>query len=291
MKRFSINEVSTFHWTFEEDVARYRTFGFGGIGLWRHKLSDYCDQTIAELVRRSGLAVSSVQWAGGFTGYDGLSFEEAIDDAESAIRLASILNAGCLIVHPGSLGGHTRSHSQRLLASALRKLVPVARDFGVRLALEPMPSNSSRDFTFLNSLETALSFCRDYSPQELGIVVDLFHLGSQASARSTIAEHFERVALVQLSDRSGSASAMGDSRCLLGRGTVRLPEWFAFFESRRYRGLYEVELYGTELYEVDPFDVLEHVVKNVPRYLVPDPSAACPPAPRWATSPGERFSA
>ncbi len=265
MKRFSINEVTTFHWSFEEDVARYRTYGFGGIGLWRHKLSDYCEQAIAGHLRHQGLQVSSLQWAGGFTGSEGLSFDEAVDDAESAIRLGSIVNTGCVIIHPGATNGHTRNHAYRLLATALEQLVPVAHDFGVRLALEPMQPGWAQTFTYLDSIELALAFCRGYPADELGIVFDLFHFGASQQAKAVLAENFDRVALVQLADQSLGDGGLTGDRCLPGSGSLQLADWNHFFESRGYHGLYEVELFGTEFYDVNPFETLDRLVQDMPR--------------------------
>jgi sugar phosphate isomerase/epimerase len=255
MHRIAINEVSTFRWSFGEDVARYRVYGFGGIGLWRHKVSDFCEQTIAEQIRRHQLQVSSLQWAGGFTGNEGLTFSEAIEDAEAAIRLASIVHAGCLIVHAGGQAGHTRNHAHRLFTAALREIVPIARDYGVRLAIEPMERPLGRDFTFIHDVATALEICSEFAPHEVGIVFDLFHFGYDRTQRKVLSERPDRIALVQLADRK--SLDVCPSRCPLGQGIIPIREWIQHFQNTGYRGLFEIELFGTEFYEVDPFHVLD----------------------------------
>ena len=40
LARCAMSEVTTFDWTFEEDVAGYAEAGFGAIGLWQNKLTD-----------------------------------------------------------------------------------------------------------------------------------------------------------------------------------------------------------------------------------------------------------
>ena len=60
MPRLSINEVTTYRWSFEEDVQNYRNAGIDGIAVWRQKLSDYGESKGAELLRESGLTVSSL---------------------------------------------------------------------------------------------------------------------------------------------------------------------------------------------------------------------------------------
>ena len=92
MAGLSVNEITTYRWTFDQDVARYRAAGIEAIGVWRQKLADYGEERGIELLRESGLNVSNLLWAGGFTGSDGHSYEESIEDAREAIRLARLLS-------------------------------------------------------------------------------------------------------------------------------------------------------------------------------------------------------
>ena len=41
MARLSINEMTTYRWSFEEDVVQLRAAGIPAIGVWRQKLADY----------------------------------------------------------------------------------------------------------------------------------------------------------------------------------------------------------------------------------------------------------
>ncbi|HIQ20312.1 MAG TPA: sugar phosphate isomerase/epimerase, partial [Planctomycetes bacterium] len=50
MAQLSVNETTTFRWSFEEDVAHYAAAGIPSIGIWRHKLSDYGHQRGLELL-------------------------------------------------------------------------------------------------------------------------------------------------------------------------------------------------------------------------------------------------
>ena len=74
MAELSINEMTTFRWTFDEDVANYAAAGVRAIGVWRQKLADYGEERGIELLRDSGLRVSNLLWAGGLSGWDGRNF-------------------------------------------------------------------------------------------------------------------------------------------------------------------------------------------------------------------------
>ena len=104
MATLSMNETTTFRWSFEEDVARYAAAGIPAMGVWRQKLSDCGQGRGLELLARSGLKVSHLLWAGGFTGSDGRSYRESVEDAAEALRTAAALGTGCLVVYSGARG-------------------------------------------------------------------------------------------------------------------------------------------------------------------------------------------
>ena len=116
MAKLSVSETTTFRWPFEEDVAQYAAAGIPAIGVWRQKLSDCGLPKAVDLLGRSGLNVSHLFWAGGFTGSDGRSFRESVEDATEALRTAAALNCRTLVVYSGPRAGHTHNHARRLLS-------------------------------------------------------------------------------------------------------------------------------------------------------------------------------
>ena len=188
IERFAVSELSTLKWSFEEDVANLRERGVGVIGVWRHKLSDFGHEKGAELLIEKEMSVSSLQWAGEFTGAGMMTFDEAVADSRSAIYEAALIGADCLILHPGSRNGHTFKHAMRLIRDALSHLVPVARDIGVTLAIEPTHTLCGRDFSFLNKLELAQELIAEFGSRNLGIVYDTFHMGNSNDSLESLAQ-------------------------------------------------------------------------------------------------------
>ena len=127
MLRLSMNELTTFRWSFEEDAAEFAAAGYGGIGIWRAKLSDVGEDRAVDILRENRLNVSNLLWAGGFTGGDGRSYRDSVRDAVEAIRTAAALQAECLVIYSGSRAGHTHNHARRIVQNALRELLPYAR--------------------------------------------------------------------------------------------------------------------------------------------------------------------
>jgi sugar phosphate isomerase/epimerase len=260
MPRLSMNEMTTFRWSFEEDVQHYREAGIPAIGVWRQKLADFGKERGIDLVQESGLAVSNLMWAGGFTGSDGHTHRESIDDALDAIRLAAALKSPCLVVYSGSRGGHTTNHARRLLTTALKELAPVAQEFGVKLALEPMHTACSQEWTFLNGLSDTLNMLEQVGSGSVQIVFDTYHFGWQPDAMAQIPALASRIGVVHLAD-GRPPSDSEQIRSKLGDGEVPLAEIVGALSTAGYDGDYDVELLGPDLEHADYFQLLTHSKK------------------------------
>ncbi len=255
MARLAVSELTTFRWSFEEDLEHYRALGIEAIGIWRHKLADVGDEHGAQLLRQSGLTASSLQWAGGFTGSEGHSHEESIQDARAAISAAQLLRAGCLIVHSGARGVHTNNHARRLFRLALDALLPEAERARSVLAVEPMHGGCGGDFTFLHCLDETVELIKNYDSPFLRIALDTFHWGHEPALLGYLPELAPRLALVQLGD-SRQPPAGEPNRCRLGEGVVPLREIISTLTAAGYDGFYEIELMGEEIEAADYREVV-----------------------------------
>jgi len=260
MARLAISELTTFRWSFEEDLKNYQAAGIAGIGVWRQKLYDVGLAKGAELIAQSGLHVSSLQWAGGFTGSDGHSHEESIHDARQAIGSAEKLKAGCLIIHSGARGVHTHNHARRLFRQALDKLLPLAEERGVTLALEPMQGACGGEFTFVNCLDAALELVSSCNSPALKIALDTYHWGHQPELFERLPQLAPRLSLVQLGD--AKKPPRGETnRCQLGDGAIPLEKIVQALTAAGYDGFYEVELMGEDIEAADYREVLSRSLR------------------------------
>jgi sugar phosphate isomerase/epimerase len=266
MAELSMNETTTFRWSFEEDVANYAAAGIPAIGVWRQKLSDCGAARGAELLAAAGLKVSHLLWAGGFTGSDGRTYRESVQDAAEALRTAAALKTDCLAVCTGSRAGHTHNHARRLIQGALTELAPLAGELGVTLALEPMHPGCATDCTFLTCLEETLAILDKLASPQVKLVFDTYHLGQDAGILGRIAQIAQYVAIVQLGDAKHPPQGEQD-RCRLGEGKIPLREIVAALKAAGYDGYYDVELLGQEIEVADYPALLEHA-KQAFRELV-----------------------
>jgi sugar phosphate isomerase/epimerase len=257
MALLSMNETTTYRWSFEEDVLAYSAAGIPAIGVWRHKLSDFGHLKAAELLEDHQMKVSHLFWAGGFTGSDGRSYRESLDDAAEALRTAAEIRAENLIVYSGARAGHTFNHARRLIKDALAELAPLAAELGVCLAVEPMHPGCAGQWTFLTSVDDVLTLLTSVASPQVKMVFDTYHLGQDPRIVGRIAELSPHLALVQLGDARQPPSGE-QNRCRLGEGAVPLREIVAALADAGYNGYYDVELLGEEI-EVSQYAALiEH---------------------------------
>jgi sugar phosphate isomerase/epimerase len=257
MARLSVNETTTFRWSFEEDVARFAAAGIPAMGAWRQKLSDFGEQKAAELLAETGLKVSHLLWAGGFTGSDGRSYRASLEDAIDALRTAATLGTGILVVYSGARAGHTHNHARRLFKEALLDLAPLAAELNVTMAVEPMHPACAGEFTFLHTVDDVVELIEAVGAPTVKMVFDTYHLGQDSAAVERIGEIARHVAIVQLGDARQPPTGEQD-RCLLGEGTVPLPEIVKAFQAAGYDGYFDVELLGEEIEPIDYYQLLEH---------------------------------
>ena len=257
MAELSVSETTTFRWPFEEDVSQYAAAGIPAIGVWRHKLSDCGLPKALDLLGRSGLKVSHLSWAGGFTGSDGRSFRESLEDAVEAVRTAAELNCRTLVVYSGPRAGHTHNHARRLLQTALIELAPLAVELDITLAVEPMHPGCAAEWTFLTSLDETLGLLEKVAAAPVKMVLDTYHLGQDKGLLDRIAGIVPRIAMVQLGDARQPPDGE-QNRCRLGDGVVPLVEIIAGLKAGGYDGYYDVELLGEEVEPADYRSLLEH---------------------------------
>ena len=257
MAQLSINETTTFRWSFEQDVANYAAAGVPAMGVWRQKLSDCGEAKGIELLTDSGLKVSHLFWAGGFTGSDGRSFRASVDDASDALRTAAALGTNTLVIYSGARAGHTFNHARRLIKEALRELVPEAAERGVALTVEPMHPACATEFTFLTTVDDVLELMEAVDSPLVKMVFDTYHLGQDPDVVGRIPQIADRVAIVQLGD-ARQPPAAEQNRCRLGAGTVPLREIVDAFATAGYDGFYDVELLGEEIETIDYHKLLQH---------------------------------
>lgn len=253
--RMSMNQTTTLPWSFDEDLDAYERAGIGAVGVSRRKLDEFGVERGIERLRDSRLEVSSLGWVGGFTGANGYSMKEAVQEARAAIDVAHAMGASCLTVVSGGLAGHIHSHARRLLYESLSRLVDKADAQGVRLALQPMHRLFARDWSFLSTLDETLELLNRLNHPAVGLAFGTYHFWEEPRLLERIPEVAVRTSLVQLSDWRSPTRCHND-RALPGDGCIPIGEIMSAFEACRYAGWYEIEVWSRDLWKRPGTDLM-----------------------------------
>ena len=270
----AVSQMTSARWDLVDDVAAARSHGFDAVALWRPKVSDMGGPAVARLLATAGVRASSLQWVGGFTGGDGRSFAESVEDAVEALALAEAVAAPVLVVHGGCRAGHTRSHAQRLLTQALERLAPVAARAEVTLAVKPMHPADAGTCGFLADLVDAVAFVEKFDDPAVRLALDLWHFADDPALASLVSRLAAVTAVVQVADRCGPPASGGD-RLPIGQGTLPLETVVADLLAAGYTGTVEFDPVG-EMVELLGYDGVWRDTKAVADAWIDRPAPAGP---------------
>lgn len=268
LPRFSVSQLTTLRVPFDDDVLFRKQAGMTAIGLWRKKIEEFGEQEAIEAIRKSGLNVTTLSYAGGFTGSAGLQFREALDDGYEAVFTAAAVGARTLVVSPGSRGRYTARHERRLVTQAVRELSFVAEELGVQLALMPRNSRHAGRWTSLHSLEDAIALCDATGRSNVGVVYDTFYLAGGNDALQPDAELrmaaqcAARIFVLQLRDAPEIAGAEY-AQCIPGTGILPLAGTVQCLFEHGFNGDIDIQVFSEEIWKQDPCGVLSSCGQSV----------------------------
>ena len=244
--------MTTYRWSFAEDVLGCERTGIERLGVWRRKLEEFGVERAVELLSDHNVAASSLSWAGGFTGGMGMTFDEAVDDTRTAIFQAAAIGARTLHIVSGPRGGHIHSHARRLLFDGLSATVDIAAEHGITLALQPMTATYADEWTFLDSFEQASQIVEDINHPFLGIAFGTSHFLDEPELLAKIRRWAYLFRSVQLSDCRHPAGEF--ERLVPGDGEVPFADIAQALHEGGYRGDFEIDIWSSDLWRSNDYE-------------------------------------
>jgi len=259
VKRLAVSEVTTHHWTFEQDVRNYAAAGLDGIGVWRDKLDQYGQQAGLDLLAATGLPVANLVDSGYFLSKTRSQTRRAIEDVLEAIQLAQALKTATLLIVTGDVGSFHRTPEQarRIVIESLKEVAPAALAAGVRLAIEPIAPRYA-GYTFLHDIPSTLDVIDAVGSPAVGLFFDMDHLYQTLNLLRDIERAAGRIFCVHLNDMPAQPLP-GIDRKLMGDGVIPLKEIIAALDGVGYNGFYDVEIMSSEVWEMDYHRLLSEI--------------------------------
>ena len=257
----SLNQATTLRWSFEEDVVRYRLAGISTMGVWLPKLLEYGEERGLEWLSENEMSVSTLSYAGGFTGAFGHELEDVLEETRDLIQLAGMLRADSLVVVTGPINNHITKHATRLVVGSLKELADEAADNDVTLSLMPMRKVFCRDWTFLHRLDETLAILDKVNHPAVQLAFDIYHLWPEKGLLSRLPELASRIGVVQVSDASPTSATEYD-RVLPGEGILPVADVLKGLIDAGYRGCVDYQIFSKSLWQSVNRDWLQHCRQN-----------------------------
>ena len=237
----SLSEISTVAASLDDDLRAYAAAGFEGIGLWEMKLGD--DAADLETVRASGLRVTNCVPA--VPSILPNSVIEGPDDVE--VRIAALcasmhrfaaFEPDCVLCLTGPTGDREDADARRLVLDGLRRVATAAAAAGVWLGLEPIHASQRDDLTLITTIPETLELLHEAGLPEVGIMVDLWHIGDTPEIERHLAENVDRITGVHVAEwfaEERSDRALPGERCATLMRVLQDAGW---------NGAWDVEIFG-----------------------------------------------
>ncbi|MFI6860873.1 sugar phosphate isomerase/epimerase family protein [Streptomyces sp. NPDC050421] len=262
--RLSINQETIKQWSLPELAEGCVKAGIDKVGLWRAPVQEYGVEATARLLSDAGLSVTSLCRGGFFTALDPAERARALDDNRAALDEAAGLSTDTLVLVSGGLpdGSKDLYGARERIADALGELAPYAAERGVRLAIEPLHPMFASDRCVVSTLSQALDIAEGFPADQVGVVVDTYHLwwDDQAPVQIARAGAAGRIHSFQLADWITPLPAgvlLG--RGQLGDGSVDFRAFRAAVEATGFDGPIEVEIFNEALWARDGAEALAEV--------------------------------
>ncbi|HUR02719.1 MAG TPA: sugar phosphate isomerase/epimerase [Nonomuraea sp.] len=295
----SLNQRTTKRWSVAEAVEGCVRHGLSAVGLWREEVAEQGLAESVKLVRDAGLRVSSLCRGGFLTtpgdaasgtapgGSGGRARQAALDDNRRAIDEAAELEAACLVMVVGGLPGvrpgeplpdaetlfsRDLAGARGQVAEALEVLAPYAGERGVKLALEPLHPMYCADRAVLSTLAQAVDLSLPYPEEQVGVVVDTFHVWWDPRLFEEITRAGRRIASYQVCDFLQPLPAdvlLG--RGMMGDGVIDFPPITRAVAEAGYTGDIEVEIFNADVWAADPDEVVATMKRRYAQVVTATP--------------------
>lgn len=272
LARLSLNQRTITAWSVPETIDACVRSGVPSIGLWREPVADYGLKETVARIEESGLRVSSLCRAGFFATQDDPEWNRAVDETKRAIEEASELGAACLAIVPGgmAIGTTDVAAARERFRRGLDQVVPVARDYGVHLAVEPLHPMYCADRGVICTISHALEIVEAYPVEDVGLVLDAYHIWWDPALYESIRAASDRISAYQACDWIVPFDAdMHTSRAMMGDGYVDLPGLTAALDAAGFRGDIEIEIFNHALWDAPPQEALDTILRRYVEHVAP----------------------
>src|SRR5271168_4300890 len=260
--RLSLNQISVSSWSVSQAVEGCVRHGIHSIALWRHKIEEAGLASCVRLVKDTGLHVSSVCRGGMFPSPTAAGRQKNLEDNHRAVDEAAALHADSLVLVVGGGAEVGLVEARKMVEDGLAALAPYARRHGVKLGLEPLHPMYAAERSVLVTIGQALELASAFAPEEVGLILDVFHIWWDPQVLTLIAESRGRIYGFHVNDWLVPLPDLLLGRGMMGDGVIDNRMLRQAVDRAGYDGPIEVEIFNRILWDSDPDQVLQQMIER-----------------------------
>lgn len=270
--KFSVSQITTFHQTYDEDLACYRDAGIEGVGIWEFKLPEDDDANSLAKLKDSGLKATTV--IPGTLSIWPVPFEGPTDPKERTAELCAAIDRFapfepevvlCLTGHPGD---HDAVEAHKILVDGLRRAAKVAGGYGLTLGLEPLHRDIYGHWSTIGDIPGTIELMEEVGEPNVKLLYDVYHLWDTDNVIEDTVRYGDRIVKsVHVCDYRKDTRNDFD-RALPGDGVMDLPALFGALDAGGVVGWFDLEIFSDDgsftdqdfedsLWKEDPSEVVK----------------------------------
>jgi sugar phosphate isomerase/epimerase len=252
----------------EEAIDKYAEAGVGGITVWRQWLKGRKISEVGDQLRACDLEIVSLCRGGFFPAATSQGLEDAIEDNRLAIREAAELGAPMIVLVCGAVPGQALDESRKQIADGIAAALPLAEDYNIRLAIEPLHPMYADDRSAINTMASANEVCDRLDHPLVGIAADVYHIwwDPDLAEQIRITGEKNRLFAYHVCDWMTPTTDLLNDRGLMGEGCIPLEEIRAMVEKAGFTGFNEVEVFSDRWWARDQDEFLTEIKKAYLNY-------------------------
>ena len=266
--RLSLNQKTVDRWNLRETLEACARAEIQFVGLWREKVAETGLRESLRLLRELDLRISSLCRGGFFPAGSQTAFETNLDDNRRAIELAAELGTNVLVLVCGAAPDRDIRRARAMIAEAIATLAPFAAQHGVKLAIEPLHPMAAADRSAIVTLEQANDLAEQFPPEQVGVIVDAYHVWWDPKVETQIARAGSRILSFHISDWIVPLPDPLLGRGMIGDGVIELRRLRRAVDLAGYTGPIEVEIFNQAIWDQPGDQVLEQIKQRYLEHLL-----------------------
>ncbi|MFP4066445.1 MAG: sugar phosphate isomerase/epimerase family protein [Spirochaetaceae bacterium] len=268
-KRLCVHTVTTKPWDVERAIDEYARAGVAGITVWRDAFETLSPAEVGRRTRDAGLTPVSLCRGGFFAHHEERERRRALSVNRQAVAETAEVGAPVLVLVCGADPEQPLADSRAQIEVALSELAPVAREHGVRLAVEPLHPMYADTRSAINTLGDANDVCERVGDPAVGVAVDVYHLWWDPHLETQIQRsgRLGRLFAYHVCDWRVPTEDLLTDRGLMGEGCIPLRRIRDWVERAGFTGFCEVEIFSTRYWAMDQGEFLRRIVSAYDGYV------------------------